>query len=196
MNIEDILPIESWYRISSYLNNSDDLTNLLYVSKFTRSFVLSRYDRYFFVSTGLCTFEFWERKLCSNRFNLLSKLYTELDSFFDYEFWSKKLKQSMRHLSLFSVCLFLRCYRRCDKLPKSEYCFFCSDIRARDFEKPSYFLDIVIDERDSEEQFCDMANSLIELDISLLRPVCFTISIQKISNVITIRNFIIVSFFY
>ena len=96
----------------------------------------------------------------------------------------------MRHLSLFSVCLFLRCYRRCDKLPKSEYCFFCSNIRARDFEKPSYFLDIVIDERDSEEQFCDMANSLIELDISLLRPVCFTVSIQKISNVITIRNFI------
>ena len=57
--------------------------------------------------------------------------------------------------------------------------FFCSHIRARDFEKPSYFLDIVIDEHDFEEQLCDMTTSLIELDISVQRPVYFTGSIQR-----------------
>ena len=57
--------------------------------------------------------------------------------------------------------------------------FFCSQIRARDFEKPSYFLDIVIDEHDFEEQFCDITTSLIELDISVQRPVYFTGSIQR-----------------
>ena len=31
----------------------------------------------------------------------------------------------MRHFSLFLVCLhFFHCYRRCDKLPRSQYCFF------------------------------------------------------------------------
>ena len=45
---------------------------------------------------------------------------------FDFEFWFVKLQESMRHLSLFSVCVhFLRCYRRCDKFPKSKYCFYC-----------------------------------------------------------------------
>ena len=180
MNIEDILPIEIWYRICIYLNNSHDSINLLYVSKFTRQFVLSKYDKYFILSSGFCTSEFWERRLGNNRFNILSILYTKLDMWFDYDFWSMKLKQSMHHLSLFSVCLhFLRCYRRCNKLPESQYCFFCSRIRARNFEKPSYFLDIVIDEHDFEEQFCNMTTSLIELDISVERPVYFPDSIRK-----------------
>ena len=108
-----------------YLNNSDDLINLLCVSKFTRQFVLSKYDKYFILSSGFCTSEFWERRLGNNRFNILSILYTVLDMWFDYDFWSMKLKQSMHHLSLFSFYLqFLRRYRRCDKLPKSQYCFF------------------------------------------------------------------------
>ena len=148
--------------------------------KIYKKFCSKQIGEIFFLSTGFCAFEFWERKLRNNRFNLLSKLYTKLDSFFDYEFWSKKLKQSVRHLSLFAVSIhFLRCYRRCDKLPKSEYCFLCSRIRTRDFEKTSYFLDIVIDEHDFEEQFCDMTTSLVELDISVERPVYFPDSIQK-----------------
>ena len=52
--------------------------------------------------------------------------------------------------------------------------FFCSSIRSRDFEKPSYFLDIVIDERDFERGFCDMVSCLIELDISVERPAYFS----------------------
>ena len=101
MNIEDILPIEIWYRICIYLNNSHDSINLLYVSKFTRQFVLSKYDKYFILSSGFCTSEFWERRLGNNRFNILSILYTKLDMWFDYDFWSMKLKQSMHHLSFF-----------------------------------------------------------------------------------------------
>ena len=86
MNIEDILPIETWCRIFIYLNNSHDLINLLYVSKFTRQFVLSKYDKKFNLNSGFCASEFWERKLRNNRLNLLSKLYTELDMWFDYDF--------------------------------------------------------------------------------------------------------------
>ena len=91
-----------------------------------------------------------------------------------------KLKQSLHHLLLFSGCLhFLRCYRRCDKLPKNQYCSFYSRIRARNFEKPSYFMDTVIDELDFEEQFCDMTSSSMELDIIVERSAYFPDSIRK-----------------
>ena len=52
----------------------------------------------FFLSSGFCAFNFWIKKLNSNRVNLLSKLYSELDVFFDYDVWSRKLKQTMRHI--------------------------------------------------------------------------------------------------
>ena len=56
-------------------------------------------------------------------------------------------------------------------MPRSQYCFFCSRIRSRDFDKTHYFLDIVIDERDFQEGFCDMVTSTIDLDICLETPV-------------------------
>ena len=46
-------------------------------------------------------------------------------------------------------------------------------------DKRFYFLDLVIDEHDLEEQFCDMTTSLTELDISVERPVYFHDSIKK-----------------
>ena len=67
-------------------------------------------------------------------------------------------------------------------MPRSSYCFFCSRIRSRDFEKTSYFLDTVIDQRDFEENFCEMIGSLIELDISGERPVYFSDYIEKDSQ--------------
>ena len=128
---------------------------------------------FFFLSSGFFAFNCWIKKLNSIRVNLLRKLCSELDVSFDYDVWSKNLKQTMRHISLISVCLhfFFHCYRRCDKLPRSQYLFFCSQIRSRDFGKTLYFLDIVIDERDFQEGFCDMVTSTIDLDISLERPV-------------------------
>ena len=89
----------------------------------------------------------------------------------------------MIYLSLFSVCLHVFCsYRRCDKLPRSRYCFFCLLVKARDFEKISYFLDVVIDERDFQENFCDMVASTIGIDISVERPVYLAESIEKDSQ--------------
>ena len=97
LNTEHMLPTKVWYRILSYLNNAHDLINL-FVSKFTRSYVLRKFERSFFLSSGFCAFNFWIKKLNSNRVNLLSKLYSELDVFFDYDVWSRKLKQTMRHI--------------------------------------------------------------------------------------------------
>ena len=57
------------------------MINLLFVSKLTRNYVLSRFDKYLFLSSSFCAFDFWGKKLRSNRINLLSKLYTELDVF-------------------------------------------------------------------------------------------------------------------
>ena len=80
----------------------------------------------------------------------------------------------MRHLLLISVCLhYLRCFRSCDKLPKSKFCFYCSHVRARNYEKPIYFLDIIVDERDFEEQFCKMVSKCIDLDTLEERPITF-----------------------
>ena len=56
---------------------------------------------------------------------------------------------------------------------------FCSRIRSRDFEKS---LDIVIDQCDFEENFCDIVGSHIELDISVERPVYFSDFIEKDSQ--------------
>ena len=134
-----MLLTEVWYKILSYLNNVHDLINLLYVSKFTRNYVLTKFDRSFFLNSGFCAFDFWIKKLNSNRVNLLSKLYFELDVFLDYDVWSRKLNQTMRHISLFSVCLhFFHCYRTYDKLPRSQYCFFGSRLRSRDFDRTHF----------------------------------------------------------
>ena len=64
-------------------------------------------------------------------------------------------------------------------MPRSSYCFFCSRIRSRGFEKS---LDIVIDQCDFEENFCDIVASLTELDISVERPVYFSDFIEKDSQ--------------
>ena len=67
-------------------------------------------------------------------------------------------------------------------MPRSRYCFFCLLVKARDFEKISYFLDVVIDERDFQENFCDMVASTIGIDISVERPVYLAESIEKDSQ--------------
>ena len=102
-------------------------------------------------------------------------MYSELDVFFDYDVWSKNLKQTMRHISLISVCLhfffFFIAIEDVINCQEFNIDFFCSQIRSRDFGKTHYFLDIVINERDFQEGFCDMVTSAIDLDISLERPV-------------------------
>ena len=81
----------------------------------------------FMISTYLCAFAYWRKVMEKNSFSVLHELQDKFYKGFDFGFWFIKLQESMRHLSLFSVCLhFLRCYRRCDKFPKSKYCFYCS----------------------------------------------------------------------
>ena len=43
----------------------------------------------------------------------------------------------------------------------------------RNYEKPTYFLDIIVDERDFEEKFRKMVRSYIDLDTREERPITF-----------------------
>ena len=86
---------------------------------------------------------------------------------------------------IFCFSAFFFCYRSCDKLPRSSSCFFCLRIRSRDFEKS---LDIVIDQCDFEENFCDIVGSLIDLSLVLKGQFTSQILSRKIHNVITIKK--------
>ena len=122
--------------------------------------ILINFDKYYYLSSGFCHFGQWKKILIDNTFNLLSKLNTELEFFFYFEVYTLKLMKFMRHLSLFSVCShFLRCFPSCYKVPKSKFCFYCSQVKARNYEKPTYFLDVIVDQRDFEEQSCEMVGS-------------------------------------
>ena len=123
----NVLSQETWIKILPYINDSHYLITLLYLSKFFRKYIFKNYYEFYDLSTYLCAFAYWRKDLEENNFSFLHELYDEFYEGFDFEFWFVKLQESMRHLSLFSVCLhFLRCYRRCDKFPKSKYCFCCS----------------------------------------------------------------------
>ena len=74
-----MLPIEVWHRILLYLNNLHDLINLLFVSKLTRNYILNKFDKYSFYVVVFVQSNFGKKLLRSNRINLLSKLYAELD---------------------------------------------------------------------------------------------------------------------
>ena len=43
----------------------------------------------------------------------------------------------------------------------------------RNYEKATYFLDIIVDERDFEETFCKMVSSCIDLGTPEKRPITF-----------------------
>ena len=103
LTIEDILPGNVWWNILSFLE-AHDLISLIYVLKHLRNLVLIKFGKSYKLSTG------------DNSFNLLSKLYTELELFFDFQLYTIKVMKVMSHLSLFSVYLhFLSCFRSCDK---------------------------------------------------------------------------------
>ena len=116
MDYFNVLPQEIWIEIWSYINDSHDLITLLNVSKFFRNYILKNYYEFYDLSIHFWAFEYWTKVLSKNNFIFLHELYDKFHVCFDFEFWFVKLQESMRHLSLFSVCVhFLRCYRRCDK---------------------------------------------------------------------------------
>ena len=117
------------------------MINVCYVSKHYRVLVLSKFAIYFNLANEFCDSKQWNDIISQNLTGLLKKIYEDLTENinFDFEYLSYKFIGVKRHLSLFSVCLhFLTCGRSCDRLPKSWYCFYCSRIRARNFESPSY----------------------------------------------------------
>ena len=102
LTIEDILPGNVWWNILNF-SEAHDFISLIYISKHLANLLLIKFDKYYKLSTGFCSFGQWRKKLCDNSFNLLSKLYTDLELFFDFEVYTIKLMKTMRHLSLFSV---------------------------------------------------------------------------------------------
>ena len=92
-------------------------------------------------------------KINSNFFNLLNKLYLDLDNcVFDFGYYTLKLRKVKRHLSSFFICIhYMRCVKSCDKLRKSKYCFYCSRVRMSDFAYPSNFYNIDMDPHNYSE---------------------------------------------
>ena len=134
--------------------------------------------------SSFCSFDQWDEKLNRNFFNLLNKLYLDLDNcVFDFEYYILKLRKVKRHLSLFSICIhYMRCARSCDKLPKSKYCFYYSRVRMTDFDISSNFYDIDVDPHDYSENFRNlMEYSTVDLDIQL-DPVPFSDNTLKRSS--------------
>ena len=98
------MPGNVWWIILNFLE-THDLISLVYVSKHLRNLVLIKFEKHYQLSTGFCAFGQCKKELCDNSFNLLTKLYTDLELFFDFELYTIKLMKTMRYLSLFSVCL-------------------------------------------------------------------------------------------
>ena len=122
------------------------------------------------VEYGFCTFDQWDEKLTQNFFNLMNKLYLDLDNcVFDFEYYYIFKLRKVKRLSLFSICIYyMRCTRSCDKLPKSKYCFYCSRVRMSNFDVPSNFYDIDMDPHDYSDNFRNlMAYSTIDLDVQV-----------------------------
>ena len=92
------------------------LISSLYVSKHLEELILIKFSKYFKLSTGFCHFSFWKKKLCDNTFELLDDLETHLEMSFNFELYVFKLMKTMRHISLFSVCLYFLIVIRCLKV--------------------------------------------------------------------------------
>ena len=87
-----------------------------YVSKHLGELILIKFSKYFKLSTGFCHFSLWKKKLCDNTFELLDDLETHLEMSFNFELYVFKLMKTMRHISLFSVCLYFLIVIRCLKV--------------------------------------------------------------------------------
>ena len=141
---------------------------LFYTSRSLRFFVLVKFKSYRKLSNGFCSFDQWDEKLTQNFFDLLNKLYLDLDNcVFDFEYYTLKLRKVKRHLSLFFICIhYMRCIKSCDKLRKSKYNFYCSRVRMSDFAYPSNFYNIDMDPHNYSENIRNlMEYSTVDLDI-------------------------------
>ena len=153
-----------------------DLINLNHTSTFFRRNILDKLFKYCDCAEIFCIAKEWQRLLNNNIHNLLLELYGNAlnDNYFCYEYLVLIFEEVKRHLTLFSIILhFLRCGRKCDGLCKKNCCFYYSRIEPRSFDSPSYFFDIITEQRDFTRDFYKLVQktNIIDLDTHEDRPV-------------------------
>ena len=145
------------------------------------------------VEYSFCSFDHWNEILTQNFFNLLNKLYLDIDNcVFDFEYYYIFKLRKVKRLSLFPICIhYMRCTRSCDKLPKSKFCFYCSRVRMSNFDMPSNFYDIDMDPHDYYENFRNlMGYSAADLDIQADAMPFFDNTLKRSSTLINNLKFI------
>ena len=125
------------------------ISNLLFVSTYTRNFILKKFNNIYYLSTGFTSEKHWYSILKKSTHDLIEVFFNEKffdPVFFSYHFdydenCSALLREFTRHLSLFSVSMhFLRCIRSYDKVIGSpSYCKLCSRVRDFDFKCKDLF---------------------------------------------------------
>ena len=123
------------------------ISNLLFVSTYTRNFILKKFNNIYYLSTGFTSEKHWYSILKKSTHDLIEVFFNEKffdPVFFSYHFdydenCSALLREFTRHLSLFSVSMhFLRC--KDDKVIGSpSYCKLCSRVRDFDFKCKDLF---------------------------------------------------------
>ena len=143
------------------------------MSKYHGKFVLNKYVKYYDLSTSFCSVRYWKTRIEKNLFLLHEKIHDNLD-FFDFEESYFKMCKRFRHLSLFSVCLYLlTCKRSCEKKINC-YCRRSSRVRDNNFFDMDKFKDIVICSKPThKDDFLFFNGKMIDLDVYLNRPVYF-----------------------
>ena len=61
-------------KLLSYLN-ANDLITLCYVSKYFRKLVLIKFAKYYDLSAGFCSVEYWTNKIEKNVYQLIQEIH-------------------------------------------------------------------------------------------------------------------------
>ena len=145
--------------------------------------MLKNFEKYYDLSTGLCSVKYWTNVIEKNIFQLVEAIHSELyDSYaFDFEVNCDELIKKFRHMSLFSVCLqFLRCK-------------VCSRVRENAFYEHNAFpslkvrhADVYLNISSSERIDLDVFLSLLIFLIIKLNRQSVSVQILKLSVLLEI----------
>ena len=104
----------------------------------------------------------------------MQKIYNNVDFtyVFDFEKICPEVEVTLRHLSLFSVCLhFLTYLRSCDKI--ANHSFYCSHVRSHVYGGWSYFHDVVVATQDKvyKDHYMYIQDKICNFDVFLERQI-------------------------
>ena len=104
----------------------------------------------------------------------MQKIYNNVDFtyVFDFEKICPEVEVTLRHLSLFSVCLhFLTYLRSCDKI--ANHSFYCSHVRSHVYGDWSYFYDVVVATQDKvcKDHYMYIQDKICNFDVFLERQI-------------------------